>query len=190
MSSILFKQKLIMVSEASFSTNWKWISVSCSPFSANHFSFMSKGLPESANHSEYRFQELLFLQRALVGGFRSLFDSIVLIITKRSSVKYKTFWIPLKGVPESANLFELWFQEFLQALFFLNRTKRSCWKRKSFCFALSEAPLSINKFWFELTWKSASLKSFGLNETEGKWAWITFDSGFVVIIQHKLYNIL
>ena len=168
-----------MVSEASFSANWRWISVSCSPFSANHFSFMSKGVPESANHSEYRFPELLFIQKSSCLWFQEFrLMQIVLIITKRSSVKYKTFWIPLKGVPESVNLFELWFQEFLQALFFLNRTKRSCWKRKSFCFALSEAPLSINNFSFGLTWKSASLKSFGLNETEGKWAWITFDSGF------------
>ena len=118
MSSILFKQKLIMVSEASFSTNWKWISVSCSPFSANHFCFMPKGLPESANHSEYRFQELLFLQNRSCLWFQEFrLIQIVLIITKRSSGKYKTFWIPLKGVSESANLFELWFQEFLQALF-------------------------------------------------------------------------
>ena len=107
-----------MVSEASFSANWRWISVSCSPFSANHFSFMSKGVPESANHSEYRFPELLFIQKSSCLWFQEFrLMQIVLIITKRSSVKYKTFWIPLKGVPESVNLFELWFQEFLQALF-------------------------------------------------------------------------
>ena len=87
---------------------------------------MMKGTPESANHSEYRFQKLLFVQNKLTNGFRSSFLC-------------KTNKISVSGAPFCAKQFENRFQEFLKAqilmknrfqellkaLFFLNRTKRS-----------------------------------------------------------------
>ena len=68
---------------------------------------MMKGTPESANHSEYRFQKLLFVQNKLKNGFRSSFLC-------------KTNKISVSGAPFCAKQFEYRFQEFLKAQILIN----------------------------------------------------------------------